>query len=119
MEQLDIKTQIIVIRKAKFYLVQDINYCKKNNCKITVCGLCYYLRKAITNSNIYIKGYGMEGYKYLKGYIPLFTSINAVTYANADEKYNHYDDFWWDTSNYKDRLYFSEWMLEELQKQLK
>ena len=118
-EEFSIRTQIIIIRKAKFYLLKDVRWCHKNRLNsFTVCGLCSYMKSAIHYTGIQYQEDRFGGYQN-PSEIPIFNLDNAINYAGAIKNSHPHFDFWWDISNYQDRIKFLDWMLCELHKQLK
>lgn len=101
LKTLTTEEQIQVIKEARKRVLN-----KKNN----FC-LCYMLKQAL------IKIYGkITLLNEIQNYIPLFTKENAIKFAQAKPDYS---GFWWKRYNYKDRLAFLDWMISELEKQLK
>ena len=118
-EEFSIQTQIIIIRKAKFHLLSDVKNCYKNRLDtFRVCGLCTYMKFAISYTGIQHEEDRFGGYQN-PSEIPIFNLDNAINYAGAIKNSHPHLDFWWDTSNYQDRIKFLDWMISELYKQLK
>ena len=91
--------QIQVLKEARKRLLNK----KDNFC------LCYRIKQAL------IKIYGeITLLNQIPDYIPLFRIDYAIEHANATCGL-----FWWPKSNKTDRLAFLDWMISELEKQLK
>ena len=91
--------QIQVIKEARKRVLN-----KKNN----FC-LCYRIKLAL------VKIYGeITLLNEIQDYIPLFRIDYAIKHAKAT-----YGLFWWPIGNKTDRLAFLDWMISELEKQLK
>ena len=112
---LSIPMQIIVLRKAKFYLLREkrkdliSDYAKR--------GLCYYifmaLRNLSTHNNDMFK-YNPFQDKDLDLFIPSFNRENAVKNANANP--NELFCYWWDKNDYENRFLFLDYLINNLQK---
>ena len=112
---LSIPMQIIVLRKAKFYLLREkrkdliSDYAKR--------GLCYYifmaLRNLSTHNNDMFK-YNPFQDKDLDLFIPSFNRENAVKNANANP--NEFFCYWWSKNDYENRFLFLDYLINNLQK---
>lgn len=110
-KELSIETQIRVLKKAKFFLLIDKKRSEKNKSSYLYSrGLCSYISKALKCYNVFPETI----YYYI--YIPLFNRENAIKYANAIQSKDI--EYWWNKLNYKDRLYFLNWMINELELEL-
>ena len=111
---LSIPMQIMVLRKAKFYLLREkrkdliSDYAKR--------GLCYYVFKALRNLSIhnnYMFKYNPFQDKDLDLFIPSFNRANAVNNANANP--NEFFSYWWSKNDYENRFLFLDYLINNLQ----
>lgn len=81
-------------------------------------GLCYIMACAIRDKEfrIYTTVYSSPIRNMVKECIPLFTKENAIKYAGAR---THNALFWWTPCDIESRLLFLDWIITELQKQIK
>lgn len=99
LKTLTTEEQIRVLKEARKRVLNK----KENLC------LCYRIKQAL------IKIYGETIFlNEIQNYIPLFRIDYAIEHAKAT-----YGLFWWPKSNKKNRLAFLDWMISELEKQLK
>ena len=114
---LTIEKQMEVIVITKFILKREISEAEeKTNVSlndIPMCsGLCHLVKKVIYTTSDFPLG---ETCNSLDKFIPLFDRDHAIQHANASRG----GLYWWARNNYKDRLAFLDWMISELEKQLK
>ena len=109
---LTIREQIKVINEAINNYEKYLKL-KNYNSKYIKAGLCYYISSAledIVDSCVY--------YEHIINYIPLFNKENAIRASSNKFKYLSKSDYWWDIDNHEARLFFCQWMIEQLKKQL-
>ena len=99
LKTLTTEEQIQVLKEARKRLLNE---------KDELC-LCYRIRQAL------VKIYGeITLLNEIQDYIPLFRIDYAIEHAKATCGL-----FWWPKRNKKNRLAFLDWMISELEKQLK
>ena len=102
------EVQILILKKAEDFLRYDNH--RWGIIEFGITGLCNQTQKAF-------KYYNMEipSIPTIKEYIPLFTYENACKYSENTIT----GDYWWPRNDYINRLAFLDWMISELEKQLK
>ncbi len=117
LKTLTTEEQMKVIEITKFILVKEMveaegkTIVSLNDIPV-YSGLCDLVKKAINTTSDFP---WFEICNSLDKLIPLFNRDNAIQHANASRG----GLYWWARVNYKDRLAFLDWMISELEKQLK
>lgn len=85
--------QIKILKRVLFELRMTRIFFKESD------GLCIILMRKLN----------LKHYRFAAQYIPLFTRINAKQFGA-----NGFPGYWWPQKDFKSRIRFVKWMIEEL-----
>lgn len=102
---LEPQRQIAILLRAKELLLE-----------MPGCGLCSLISIAIKGKELEIYLSNYSDLYINEKCIPIFTRENAINYAGARGFASLY---WWSRGDIEPRLLFLDWMITELQKQIK
>lgn len=103
---LETEVQILILKKAEDFLRYD----NRGIIGFGISGLCNQIQKAFDNYNMEIPSIPT-----IKEYIPIFTYENACKYSENTIT----GDYWWPRNDYINRLAFLDWMIYQLERQIK